>query len=297
MHILTAIRCRNHRFLPATQILYRLSLQLQMRRSFSSRRAIGSISLGHPSLGYSLTSHVRSLVLFFPNEHILTTPTVYGLGLSSPQIVSHIWSEPNTELQDPTKPRFPPVYNTLRDNSLHTLVMVSIGTITGGLLMIKIVKHVSPKVIQFWGFLALFVLFMVTGSAWTALLKPGARSGLIVLYVLSHIAFNLGPNVTTFIVSDSTSPPLLPTTPASSNTSLDSSRNLPHALPLHMPRYRRRLRQTRVLARTNLPRILRARRVRLGEALLRPRAADYERVHGSRRDNDVLACAGDAGSR
>ena len=66
--------------------------------------------------------------------------------------------------------------------------------------MIKVVKHTSPKTIQLWGFLVLFVLFIVTGSAWTNLLDT-SRSGLIVLYVLSHIAFNLGPNVTTFIVS------------------------------------------------------------------------------------------------
>lgn len=117
---------------------------------------------------------------------------VYGLGLSSPQIVSHIWAEPDAENSQS-------VYKTLRDNSLHTLVMVSIGTVTGGLLMIKIVKYVSPKVIQFWGFIVLFVLFIVTGSAWTKLLDS-SRSGLIVLYVLSHIAFNLGPNVTTFII-------------------------------------------------------------------------------------------------
>jgi PHS family inorganic phosphate transporter-like MFS transporter len=79
--------------------------------------------------------------------------------------------------------------------------MVSIGTVTGGLLMIKIVKYVSPKVIQFWGFLVLFVIFIVTGSAWKALWMTSGRSGLIVLYVLSNIAFNLGPNVTTFIAS------------------------------------------------------------------------------------------------
>jgi PHS family inorganic phosphate transporter-like MFS transporter len=78
--------------------------------------------------------------------------------------------------------------------------MVSIGTILGGLLMIKIVKYVSPKTIQFWGFIVLFVLFIVTGSAWTALLDKTNRSGLIILYVLSQIAFNLGPNVTTFII-------------------------------------------------------------------------------------------------
>lgn len=32
--------------------------------------------------------------------------------------------------------------------------------------MIKAIRYASPKAIQFWGFLALFVLFIVTGSAW-----------------------------------------------------------------------------------------------------------------------------------
>lgn len=114
--------------------------------------------------------------------------------------MSHIWGDLAPE--NGTEFKLAPVYETLRENSLHTLVMVSIGTITGGLLMIKIVRYVSPKTIQFWGFIVLFILFIVTGSAWTKLLdNTTSRSGLIVLYVLSHIAFNLGPNVTTFIVS------------------------------------------------------------------------------------------------
>jgi len=119
------------------------------------------------------------------------TLLVYGLGLSSPQIARHIWPGDVADM--------PSVYNTLSNNSLHALVVVSIGTVVGGLLMIKIVKYVSPKVIQFWGFLMLSVLFIVTGSAWNILLES-SRSSLVVLYVLSHIAFNLGPNVTTFII-------------------------------------------------------------------------------------------------
>lgn len=117
----------------------------------------------------------------------------YGLGLSSPDIVRHIW-----EAEDSRSP----VFTSLRDNSVHTLVMTSVGAIIGGAAMIKVIKYASPKVIQFWGFLVLFVLFIVTGSAWTKLLDPESRSGLIVLYVLANIAFNLGPNVTTFIVSE-----------------------------------------------------------------------------------------------
>ena len=122
----------------------------------------------------------------------------YGLGLSSPEIVRHIWKNP---AEDGTgSVSAPSVFESLRDNSLHTLIMVSIGAVIGGAAMIKIIRYASPKVIQFWGFLVLFLLFIVTGSAWTKLLDV-SRSGLIVLYVLSQIAFNLGPNVTTFIVS------------------------------------------------------------------------------------------------
>lgn len=162
----------------------------------------------------------------------------YGLGLSSPQIVSHIW-------QDPKDGR-PNVFNSLRDNSLHTLVMVSIGTTIGGLLMIKVIKYASPKSIQFWGFLVLFVLFIVTGSAWTNLLDT-SRSGLIVLYVLSHIAFNLGPNVTTFIVSRD-----LLITPEQTLTLVDTSRDLPDTVQMHVSRHRCSSWETWVLGRTDL---------------------------------------------
>jgi PHS family inorganic phosphate transporter-like MFS transporter len=107
----------------------------------------------------------------------------YGLGLSSPDIVRHIWEDPKNERTS--------VFTVLTNNSLHTLVMVSIGATIGGAAMIKVIRYASPKVIQFWGFIVLFVLFIITGSAWTKLLDT-SRSGLIVLYVLSQIAFNLG---------------------------------------------------------------------------------------------------------
>lgn len=117
----------------------------------------------------------------------------YGLGMSSPDIVRYVFHEGGDS---------PSVYESLRNNSQRSLIMVSIGATVGGAAMIKAIKHASPKVIQFWGFVVLFVLLLVTGSAWGALLKAD-KTGLIVLYILCQIAFNLGPNVTTFIVSPS----------------------------------------------------------------------------------------------
>ncbi|KAF2013586.1 inorganic phosphate transporter 1-4 /Pi cotransporter [Aaosphaeria arxii CBS 175.79] len=112
----------------------------------------------------------------------------YGLGMSSPDIVRYVWPDDGNK-----------VYESLRDNSKHSLVMVSIGATIGGAAMIKVIKYASPKVIQFWGFIVLFVLLVVTGGAWKQLLQAD-KAGLIILYILCQIAFNLGPNVTTFII-------------------------------------------------------------------------------------------------
>lgn len=175
--------------------------------------------------------------------------------------------------------------------------MVSIGAVIGGAAMIKVIKYASPKSIQLWGFMVLFILFIVTGSAWTKLLDS-SRSGLIVLYVLSQIAFNLGPNVTTFIVSA-----LFIFIVFSQNTRsrlADSCRNLPHTLPLHSARHRGRRGQVGFLASTDLPRLRfqveqPGGTVRLGAAKLRTRSAGNECVHGGWSDSDVLSGSGDEG--
>ncbi|KAF2181552.1 MFS general substrate transporter [Zopfia rhizophila CBS 207.26] len=150
----------------------------------ASRRDIKKYFLEEGNWRYLFGTSMSWLMLDF---------AFYGLGLSSPSIIRHIWQDGGPEAKRAN------VYSALKDNSLHTLVMVSIGAIVGGGAMIKVIKYASPKVIQFWGFLVLFALFIVTGSAWTKLLET-SRSGLIVLYVLCQIAFNLGPNVTTFII-------------------------------------------------------------------------------------------------
>ncbi|CAI6334783.1 unnamed protein product [Periconia digitata] len=117
----------------------------------------------------------------------------YGLGLSSPDILGLIRLDSTTSIS-----------KLLFNNSVNALVLVSTGAIIGGALMIIVIRYVSPKKIQFWGFLVLFVLLIVTGAAWPKLIdpkqSPGRRRLLEFLYVLIQIAFNLGPNVTTFII-------------------------------------------------------------------------------------------------
>lgn len=150
---------------------------------FASRADIKKFFITEGNWRYLLGTSLSWLFLDF---------AFYGLGLSSPTIIREIWYG-NTNS--------PSLYNALLDNSTHALIMVSIGALIGGAAMIKVIKYASPKVIQLWGFMVLTVLFIVIGSAWSTLLEGGRQTGLIVLFVLAQIVFNLGPNVTTFIVS------------------------------------------------------------------------------------------------
>jgi hypothetical protein len=82
----------------------------------------------------------------------------------------------------------------------------------------------------------------------------------------------------------------------------DPRRDFPHSLPLHMPRHRRRLRQTRLLARSNLPGLRVQTHGRCGgsvqprEKPLWPGVADHERVYARGRGHDTLPSSRDAGS-
>ena len=91
------------------------------------------------------------------------------------------------------------VYDFLFSNSLRYLVLISLGTTAGGLLMIKSINHVSPMVTQRWAFIFIGTLFLIIlGSFATAL--SNAKTVLIILSVLCHVTFGLGPSLTTFIV-------------------------------------------------------------------------------------------------
>lgn len=115
------------------------------------------------------------------------------MGLSTPEISQNLWHNPN----DPTAKA---VYHILLDNTTQSLVLTSIGTMVGSLLIIKAIKYWSSKAIQFYGFIALAILFVTIGGAFGKLLFSDYKGIIIMLYVLCQIAFNLGPNTTTYII-------------------------------------------------------------------------------------------------
>lgn len=70
----------------------------------------------------------------------------------------------------------------------------------GSLIIIKVIKYCSTKTIQFYGFVALTILFLTIGGAFSKLLDSDYKGIIIALYVLCQLSFNLGPNTTTFII-------------------------------------------------------------------------------------------------
>lgn len=70
----------------------------------------------------------------------------------------------------------------------------------GSLLIIKAIKYWSSKAVQFYGFIALAILFVTIGGAFSKLLDSDYKGIIIMLYVLCQLSFNLGPNTTTFII-------------------------------------------------------------------------------------------------
>ncbi|KAF3914088.1 hypothetical protein AA313_de0204283 [Arthrobotrys entomopaga] len=115
----------------------------------------------------------------------------YGLGVNNATIVQKLWSYDDT----------PDVYTTLRDIALRSLVIVVAGALIGSMIIIKMIKHVSRKQLQFWGFIILTVLLFVVGWTYLYLINSQYKGVVILLYVLCQLFFNLGPNTTTYIIS------------------------------------------------------------------------------------------------
>jgi Sugar (and other) transporter len=116
----------------------------------------------------------------------------YGLGLSAPAISRNIWHKLKPKRQE----RLPEP--TRQHNAVSRVL--SNDTMVGSLLIIKVIKYWSSKVIQFYAFVVLGILFLTIGGAFTKILDSNYKGIIIVLYVLAQLAFNLGPNTTTFII-------------------------------------------------------------------------------------------------
>jgi PHS family inorganic phosphate transporter-like MFS transporter len=140
----------------------------------------------------------------------------FGLGINNSNTLATIWSyrtDHEVDL-DMTK--------VFLGNGIHLLVLVSVGSVIGGATTIALIEKIGPKRLQICGFAILSCLLVIIGASYKALIRDGQRAALIPLYIICHIFFNfggrysfkipnrmcmwltgvIGPNTTTFIVSD-----------------------------------------------------------------------------------------------
>ncbi|KIV94680.1 hypothetical protein PV10_02424 [Exophiala mesophila] len=124
----------------------------------------------------------------------------YGIGLSSPQFLAKTWgtlaiTAPSPPwMTDPDKD----IYETFFDTSVHALVILNTGSFVGGVLWITLSNRLNRVSLQKYGFLVLAALFIALGTVFITVQQEGALA--ISLYILGQIAFNFGPNSTTYII-------------------------------------------------------------------------------------------------
>jgi MFS transporter, PHS family, inorganic phosphate transporter len=165
----------------------------------------------------------------------------YGLGLNAPQIISIVWNgelafktqKPPSWFSDPEplQPGQLP-YGNFRHNATHTLIIVSIGAISGSLILIWLVNHISRKRLMVLGFLVLAVLLFVIGGIFSSsMYSEGSQILVAALYGLCQFLFNLGPNGLTFLVCHIS--PFLPFPISSNMITKVPRRNLPDKIQMH----------------------------------------------------------------
>lgn len=126
----------------------------------------------------------------------------YGLGLNNPEIVSLVWNgeasftdgQPPSWYSDPSQFKESELpYNDFRNTAIHSLIIVSIGAVTGSLILVWLVNHFSRKRQMFLGFIALSILFFVIGGIFSSsTYSSGGHITVAVFYGLCQFFFNLG---------------------------------------------------------------------------------------------------------
>jgi PHS family inorganic phosphate transporter-like MFS transporter len=120
----------------------------------------------------------------------------YGIGLSNPQSLARIWGHNSLKINGPRpiwKTNDDPtasIYTMFMDTSVQALVILNVGSVTGGLLLILFADRLNRVSLQKYGFLFVAALFVALG---TMLLTGTENAGVtITLHVISQFAFNFG---------------------------------------------------------------------------------------------------------
>ncbi|KAI7859702.1 phosphate:H+ symporter [Circinella umbellata] len=112
----------------------------------------------------------------------------YGLGLNNSIILKNIGFAGG---DDP--------YNAVFRTCVGNIIINLLGSVPGYWITVFTVDYIGRKTIQIMGFTMLTIFFVILGFGYHAILSYSVPL-FIVLYTLTQVFFNFGPNSTTFIV-------------------------------------------------------------------------------------------------
>jgi PHS family inorganic phosphate transporter-like MFS transporter len=136
----------------------------------------------------------------------------YGLGINNPRTIAQIWASRPAAVShangtaivvpDWANPADPDmgIYDVLYNDGIRSIITVSVGSMLGSIILVKVINYVSRRSWLAWSFVGMSILFAVVGGSYFTAVNSDLHALTITLYVLCQLLFNLGPNTLTFIV-------------------------------------------------------------------------------------------------
>ncbi|KAH8900459.1 MFS general substrate transporter [Thozetella sp. PMI_491] len=139
---------------------------------------------------------------------------LYGLSLDSPSLLATLWLDQppadhgNTCNNDTIwRSPEPPlgdnktIFQTLYDNSYRGILLTSISSITGSILILFYIDRIPRKRLFMGTCVALCVVFFIAGVSLLGTYANGYHIVTMVLYAVAQFLLNFGPNTLTFILA------------------------------------------------------------------------------------------------
>ncbi|KAI0078759.1 MFS general substrate transporter [Panus rudis PR-1116 ss-1] len=174
------------------------------RRSVRPRRTLNFMNWNIPSPSDKLFSRNWVVLLAVAYSWFVVDFAFYGLTLNSSSILQAI--QFSNSPRDATSSA--DAFHSLEQISKGNFILTIAGQIPGYIVSIMLIDFVGRKRIQYIGFAALCVIFLIMGPGYGAFAKPlppnGSIPGPVVAYVflycLANFFQNFGPNTTTFVI-------------------------------------------------------------------------------------------------
>ncbi|KAK4509165.1 ferroxidase fet3 [Mucor velutinosus] len=112
----------------------------------------------------------------------------YGLGLNNSIILNNIGFAGG-----------PDAYNAVFRTCVGNVIINLLGSVPGYWISVFTIDKMGRKTIQIMGFTMLTIMFVILGFGYDAIIQKSVPL-FIVLYTITQIFFNWGPNTTTFVV-------------------------------------------------------------------------------------------------